>query len=141
MMRRLLLPLTSLAFLAALAAPPSGAWVGETGPFAGAVAQDQTNGHAWDNSPPEPEPCPQYFAPLHYEVILAYAPPSDVLTLGVQRGDDVRVVEGVDGFARFAFEGGGCEPMTLHVTGSQVATVAAYSLDVLVRQPAPPPSE
>lgn len=113
-----LLPLL-LACLAALAPVAAAA----TGPYAGTVRQGETDAHEYDNHPKHGA-CLQIVT--RWTVTLAYAPATDVLTLEVEG----LAATGANGLATLSFLAGVCTAFTVQVTGTSVATEAAYSVAV-----------
>lgn len=116
--------LRSLACLAlatlALLAPSAAAL---TGPFAGALAQGETDVHRYDNNPTK-SPCVDVITT--YSVTLSYAPATDALTLSVAG----RTVTATSGVASATFQAGVCTAFDVAVTGTQVETLAAYTVTV-----------
>lgn len=110
----LALVLASLALLAPAAHAA-------TGPYVGALRQDETDAHHYDNNPTK-APCLEMITT--YTVTLAYAPTTDVLTLGVAG----KTASGNG--ATITFQAGVCAAFTLTVTGTHVATLAAYEVTV-----------
>lgn len=106
--------------LAATLAPTAAA---TTGPYVGLVRQDQTNYHHYNNNPLNWD-CIQIVTT--YTVVLTYAPPTDVLTLGV----GMMSVDGSNGRAVISFQAGVCAAFTIRVTGTSVANTAAYDVSV-----------
>lgn len=109
---RLLAPLLALVALA----PTVQA---STGPFAGAVAQGETDVHVYDNNP-DGDPCIDVMAV--YTVELTYTPVTDVLALSAGGQTDV----GAFGRAVVTFMASWCTSFEIGVSGTQVATLAWY---------------
>ena len=95
----------------------------DTGPFTGTVRENQQRSHKYDNNP-DNDPCIQVMAT--YTVTLTYAPTSDVLTLSV--GD--QSVTGSGGTATLTFQAPHCTAFTIRVTGTDVQSVASYTVTV-----------
>ena len=111
--------LVALAALALLA--PTAAAL--TGPYAGAVAQGETDVHRYDNNPLK-QPCVDMVTT--YTVTLTYAPATGVLTLSAGG----RTVTGSNGVATLSFQSGVCTAFSIAVTGTQVDALAAYAVTV-----------
>ena len=106
--------------LTAMLAPPATA---DTGPFTGTVRQGQTRHHRYDNNP-QNDPCPQVI--VFYTVSLTYAPTTDTLT--VSAGG--QTATGSGGTASVSFEAPYCTSFRVSVTGTSVATIASYTVNV-----------
>lgn len=104
--------------IAALLASPAGA-----APYAGVVAQGESQTHHFDNHPRGAE-CIQIVT--DYWVTLTYAPLSDTLTMKIGN----TTVTGSNGRASLSFQAGVCTAFTITVTGAAVADAAAYVVDV-----------
>lgn len=91
-------------------------------PNAGVVRQGETNVHAFDNTPRDGTACVDLVTT--WTVTLAYAPPTDVLTLSAGG----KTATGSGGVARVSFASGVCTAFTIQVTGASVAAAAAYSV-------------
>lgn len=111
-----------LLFLAAalLLAPPALAHA-----YAGTVRQGESDAHAFDNRPPSKLGDCVALATT-WVVTLAYAPPTDVLTLAAGG----QAATGRDGVASVAFSAGICTAFDATVTGAGVADAAAYAVSV-----------
>ena len=118
--------LAGLGLALALAAPASAAR--GTGPFAGTLGQGGVAQHTYDNNPAKTD-CIQLAA--DYSVTLAYAPASDVLTLTVDG------VSASGNGATLVAHKGVCTEFGITVTGTSVASTAAYTV-VVTRQILPP---
>lgn len=116
-MRRRSLLLATL--LAALLFPAATA-----APHAGLVAQGETRTHDFDNTPRDGNAC--IHLATTWTVTLAYAPPTDTLTL---RAGGVTAT-GRDGVASVSFVSGVCTAFAIEVEGTRVENVAAYAVSV-----------
>lgn len=111
------------ALLAILLAVPATLAAGAPGPFVGAVADGDTNAHAYDNNPTG-SPCPQVMAT--YTVSLAAQPATDTLVLSVgERQSSTNA-----GVTAFSFADSWCTSFTITVTGADVAALATYEVTV-----------
>lgn len=116
-MRRVIL--IALGLTALLASPGAA----DTGPFTGTVRQGQTRHHRYDNNP-QNNPCPQVL--VFYTVSLTYAPTTDTLTLSAGG----QTATGSGGAASVSFEAPYCTSFRVSVTGTSVATLSSYTVNV-----------
>lgn len=94
--------------------------------MAGVVLQGQAATHAYDGSRGGLALCPMV-GTVGYTVVLAYAPPTDVLTLAVEGCGSVA---GSDGRAQLSFIGGPCARFDVTVHGTSVERAAVYEARV-----------
>lgn len=116
-------PVRTLLALLALALLPTA--LAGTGPYTGTVVQGETDMHYFKNYS-KGELCPDVMRT--YTVVLEYAPTTDVLTLtaaGIEAA-------GSGGWAAVSFDASACTEFDVLVTGTQVASVASYTVTVYV---------
>lgn len=111
----------ALGLVSVLALPASAAPAGGPGPFAGQVAQGETDTHVFRAGS---SPCIQLA--VRYAVSLSYLPTSDTLTLSV----GTQSVTGSNGTATATVWGSPCSQFTIGVTGTSVADTATYAVTV-----------
>lgn len=112
-------PLVLAALAAALLVPAALA-----APHANVIRQDETHAYEFDNTPREGTACIDLAAT--WTVALRYAPPTDVLTLSAGG----KTATGSNGVASVSFVSGVCTAFPIHVTGTSVQDVAAYTVTV-----------
>lgn len=113
--------LSALGLVAVLSVPAVA--VGTPGPFAGVVTAGQTKSHLYDNNPTN-SACIQIVVP--YTVTLAYAPPTDTLTLSAGGV----TATGANGRATVSFWSGYCTSFGITVSGDSVLHTAGYVVSV-----------
>lgn len=112
-------PLLLATLLTALLLPAANA-----APHAGVLAQGETRTHAFDNTPRDGNAC--IHLATTWTVTLAYAPPTDTLTLRAGGA----TATGHDGLASVSFVSGVCTAFSIEVAGTSVENVAAYAVSV-----------
>lgn len=111
--------LLGLALLAALA--PAAAAL--NGPYAGVLTQGQTQTFTYSTMPPKGVACVETVTT--YTVTLLYAPAGDALTLSVPNHGSASGPG-----ASVGFVSGTCTTFTFSVTGTAVASEAAFDVEV-----------
>src|SRR5688572_27776747 len=120
------LPFAACLLAALLAAPATLASTPgpQLGPFAGTVAQGETDAHPFSTH--GDQPCLAVWLPRLYVVALAYAPVDDTLTLTAAGNTDT----GSSGHASVSFVANYCTAFTITVSGTAVSDSAAYTVVV-----------
>lgn len=125
-MRALRIALAAACLATVLATAPVSADLGgpEPGPFTGTIGQDHTRTHHFSTH--GDNPCLAVYMPRVYTVTLAYAPPTDTLSISVGGLTDV----GSLGAGSISFVANYCTAFDITVVGVEVTDKAAYGVTV-----------
>ena len=120
-MARAILLACLLAALVPAASAAAGPSLVDAPAGAGSVSQGTTSSTGYSTH--GDQPCLAIYMPRVYTVTLAYAPPTDALTLSV----GALSATGSEGHATLSFVANYCTAFTVSVTGTSVADSATYA--------------